>query len=195
MLNPVHHGSQPDAIDRYKGEPYVMCADLYATPPHSGRGGWTWYTGEAGWMYRLSVETMLGLQLQVDRQRIAPCISAHWETYKIHYRYCETSYHITVKCGAENPDHPIRVTLDGAAVNGTGVDEAGRPLGTISLQDDHREHYVEVDMSYGGSDQVPFIKPDENLSKAHEALNTLGAAQRVSEANHPGEQATCAPAS
>jgi cellobiose phosphorylase len=67
MLNPVHHGSQPGAIERYKGKPYVMCADVYATPPHSGRGGWTWYIGEAGWMYRLSVETLLGLQLQVDR--------------------------------------------------------------------------------------------------------------------------------
>jgi cellobiose phosphorylase len=48
MLNPVHHGSQPGAIERYKGKPYIMCADVYATPPHSGRGGWTWYTGEAG---------------------------------------------------------------------------------------------------------------------------------------------------
>jgi cellobiose phosphorylase len=106
-------------------------------------------------MYRLSVETLLGLQLQVDRQRIAQCIPAHRVTYKIHYRYCETAYHITVKCGAEKQDHPIRVTLDGAAFNSTGVDETGRPQGTIPLQDDHREHYVEVDMSYGGYEQVP----------------------------------------
>ncbi len=97
MLNPVNHGSQPDEIERYKVEPYVMCADIYAAPPHTGRGGWTWYTGAAGWMYRLTVETLLGLQLEVDHLRIAPCIPAHWESYKIHYRYRETVYHITVR--------------------------------------------------------------------------------------------------
>ena len=152
MLNPVNHGSRPDAIERYKVEPYVMCADIYAAPPHTGRGGWTWYTGAAGWMYRLSVETLLGLQLEVDHLRITPCIPAHWETYKIHYRYRETVYHITVKRVTAKPDQVIRVTLDGAAVNGAGVDEAGRAQGMIPLKDDRREHYVEVDMSQGVSD-------------------------------------------
>lgn len=73
MLNPVHHGSTREAIERYKVEPYVMCADIYGVAPHTGRGGWTWYTGAAGWMYRLTVETLLGLQLEVDHLRIAPC--------------------------------------------------------------------------------------------------------------------------
>jgi cyclic beta-1,2-glucan synthetase len=147
MLNPVNHGSNPEDIERYKVEPYVMCADIYAAPPHTGRGGWTWYTGAAGWMYRLGVETLLGLQLEVDQLRITPCIPAHWETYKIHYRYRETVYHITVKRIAVKPKHPIRVALDGAVVNGTGMDGAGRPQGVIPLKDDRREHYVEVDMS------------------------------------------------
>jgi cyclic beta-1,2-glucan synthetase len=65
--------------------------------PHTGRGGWTWYTGAAGWMYRLTVETLLGLQLEVDHLRIAPCVPADWDSYKIHYRYRETVYHITVR--------------------------------------------------------------------------------------------------
>jgi cellobiose phosphorylase len=147
MLNPVNHGSNPEDIERYKVEPYVMCADIYAAPPHTGRGGWTWYTGAAGWMYRLGMETLLGLQLEVDQLRIAPGIPAHWNTYKIHYRYRETVYHIRVKRVAAKPKHLIRVALDGAAVNGTGVDETGRPQGMIPLVDDRREHYVEVDIS------------------------------------------------
>ena len=147
MLNPVNHGSGPEEIERYKVEPYVMCADIYAAPPHTGRGGWTWYTGAAGWMYRLTVETLLGLQLEVDHLLIAPCIPAHWESYKIHYRYRETFYHITVKHVDEKSEHMIRVTLDGAVVNGTGVDEAGRPQGMIPLVDDRREHYADVVLS------------------------------------------------
>ena len=147
MLNPINHAKQPQQTERYKVEPYVMCADIYAAPPHTGRGGWTWYTGAAGWMYRLSVETLLGLQLEVDHLRITPCIPAKWEVYKIHYRYRETVYHITVKRGVEKPDHLIRVMLDGAVVKAPGVDEAGRPQGMIPLKDDRREHYVEVDMS------------------------------------------------
>jgi cellobiose phosphorylase len=139
MLNPVNHGNTPAAIERYKVEPYVMCADIYGAPPHTGRGGWTWYTGAAGWMYRLIVETLLGLQLEVDQLRIAPCIPAQWEAYKIHYRYRETLYHITVKRTGGTTDQVIQVTVDGAEMEGTG-----RPQGTIPLVDDHQEHYVEV---------------------------------------------------
>ncbi len=147
MLNPVNHGSTPAEIERYKVEPYVMCADIYGAPPHTGRGGWTWYTGAAGWMYRLTVETLLGLQLEADRLRIAPCIPAHWGSYKIHYRYRETFYHITVKRVNEQPEHMIRVTMDGAAVAGTGIEGAGRPQGMVPLVDDRRDHHVEVELS------------------------------------------------
>ena len=152
MLNPVNHGSHPEDIERYKVEPYVMCADIYAASPHTGRGGWSWYTGAAGWMYRLTVETLLGLKLEVDQLCIAPCIPAHWDTYKIHYRYRETVYHITVKRVAAKSKQPIQVTLDGAVVPGAGIDGAGRPQGVIPLKDDRREHYVEVEMSQGDSD-------------------------------------------
>jgi cellobiose phosphorylase len=147
MLNPINHATQPEQIERYKVEPYVMCADIYAAPPHTGRGGWTWYTGAAGWMYRLSVETLLGLQLEADQLRLTPCIPADWQTYKIHYRYRETVYHINVRRVDEKPTHVIRVTLDNAVVSGAGVDAAGRPQGLIQLVDDHREHYAEVELS------------------------------------------------
>jgi cellobiose phosphorylase len=146
MLNPVNHGSQPDDIERYKVEPYVMCADIYAAPPHTGRGGWTWYTGAAGWMYRLTLETLLGLQLEVDQLRIAPCIPAHWESYKIHYRYRETVYRITVSRRDVTSAQVSCVTVDGAVTEGVAVDAAGRPYGLIPLLDDRREHYVEVDL-------------------------------------------------
>lgn len=134
MLNPVNHGSTPAEIERYKVEPYVMCADIYGAPPHTGRGGWTWYTGAAGWMYRLAVETLLGLQLEVDHLRIAPCIPAHWESYKIHYRYRETVYHITVQRVGEQSEQVILVTVDGVE----------RPDNIIPLIDDRQDHAVEV---------------------------------------------------
>ncbi len=137
MLNPVNHGSTPEEIESYKVEPYVMCADIYAAPPHTGRGGWTWYTGAAGWMYRLTVETLLGLQLEVDHLRITPCIPADWESYKIHYRYHDTPYHITVKRVAEQPEQVIRVTVDGVE----------RPDNIIPLIDDRQDHAVEVNIS------------------------------------------------
>jgi cellobiose phosphorylase len=146
MLNPVNHGSQPDDIECYRVEPYVMSADIYATPPHTGRGGWTWYTGAAGWMYQLTVETLLGVQLEVDKLRIAPCIPAHWDSYKIHYRYRATVYHITVRRVGEKSEHVSRVTVDGAIAEVTALG-TGRPQdGIIPLVDDRREHYIDVDL-------------------------------------------------
>ncbi|MGV8991335.1 MAG: GH36-type glycosyl hydrolase domain-containing protein [Thiobacillus sp.] len=142
MLNPIHHGSQPSEIERYKVEPYVMCADIYAVSPHTGRGGWTWYTGAAGWMYRLTVETLLGLNLEGDHLRIAPCIPADWESYKIRYRFHDTFYHITIRRVGDQPEKVIRVTLDGVVIDGTG-----KPQGMIPLVDDRRDHLVEVELS------------------------------------------------
>jgi cyclic beta-1,2-glucan synthetase len=133
LLNPVNHGRTPEEIARYRVEPYVMCADIYGVSPHTGRGGWTWYTGAAGWMYRLTVETLLGLNLEVDHLRIAPCIPAHWDSYKIHYRYRDTVYHITFRRISEQ-GQTARVTVDGAEC----------PDARIPLIDDRREHTVEV---------------------------------------------------
>jgi cellobiose phosphorylase len=114
-------------------EPYVVAADVYAVSPHTGRGGWTWYTGSAAWMYRLVVESILGLRLEVDKLRFVPCVPADWEAFKVHYRYRETVYHIAVlQTRAGNGE--MSVTVDGVEQH----DKA------IPLVDDRQEHSVEV---------------------------------------------------
>jgi cyclic beta-1,2-glucan synthetase len=87
LINPVNHALSPSAVATYKVEPYVVAADVYAVVPHTGRGGWSWYTGSAGWMYRLIVESLLGLRLAEDRLHINPCLPAAWPGYRIDYRY------------------------------------------------------------------------------------------------------------
>ena len=133
MINPVNHARSIEETDAYKVEPYVVAADVYAVSPHTGRGGWTWYTGSAGWMYRLIVESLLGLRLEVDKLRFTPCLPADWEGFKMHYRYRETVYHIdVVQKPIENSG--MRVSVDGIE----------QPDQTIPLVDDHKEHQVEV---------------------------------------------------
>jgi len=147
MLIPVNHGSTPEDIGLYKVEPYVMCADIYGAAPHTSRGGWTWYTGASGWMYRLSVETLLGLHLEVDTLRIAPSMPDHWDSYKMHYRFRETFYHITVRRVGGKADRVIRVTVDGAATEDAGPAPMEQLSGRIHLVDDHQDHHVEVEMA------------------------------------------------
>jgi cyclic beta-1,2-glucan synthetase len=131
LINPINHGSTPAQINTYKVEPYVVAADVYAVAPHTGRGGWTWYTGSAGWMYRLLIETLLGLTLEGNRMRLAPLFPKHWATCKIHYRYRQTPYNISIS----------RLT-DGFGQ--TFLDGKQLPDGTIPLVDDRREHSVEM---------------------------------------------------
>jgi len=133
MINPVNHGRSAEETAIYKVEPYVVAADVYAVAPHTGRGGWTWYTGSAAWMYRLIVESLLGLKLEVDTLHFTPCLPADWEGFKMHYRYRETVYHIEV--------------LQTPAGNGemvVSVDNVEQPDKTIHLVDDHNDHWVEV---------------------------------------------------
>ena len=133
MINPANHARSPEEIATYKVEPYVVAADVYALPPHTGRGGWTWYTGSAGWMYRLIVESLLGLRLEVDKLHFAPCLPADWEAFQVHYRYRETVYHIAVlQTRAENGG-------TGVIVDGVKQDDQAIPL-----VDDRQEHSVEV---------------------------------------------------
>ena len=96
MISPINRTKSLTDVNTYKVEPYVVAADVYAVSPHVGRGGWTWYTGSAGWMYRLILESLLGLRLEVNKLTITPCIPLEWETFKIRYRYQETMYHINV---------------------------------------------------------------------------------------------------
>jgi cellobiose phosphorylase len=133
LINPVNHAATPEAIATYRAEPYVVAADVYALSPHTGRGGWTWYTGSAGWMYRLIVESLLGLRLEVDKLRFTPCLPVHWKEFKVHYRYRDTVYHIVVLQTPAQSGGP-KVTVD-------GVEQADR---AIPLIDDRQEHRVEV---------------------------------------------------
>ena len=134
LLNPIHHGGTPRQIATYKVEPYVVAADVYAVAPHIGRGGWTWYTGAAGWMYRLLIETLLGVNIQGDRLRLAPRLPKSWATFKIHYRYRQTVYHITITRLAVDSADTNLLSLDGQEVSGE----------TIPLRDDRQEHAVEM---------------------------------------------------
>ena len=121
-------------IATYKVEPYVVAADVYAVAPHLGRGGWTWYTGSAGWMYRLLIETLLGVNLEGDQLRLAPRLPKTWPTFKIHYRYRQTVYHITITRLAADAADANLLSLDGQEISGK----------TIPLRDDGHEHAAEM---------------------------------------------------
>jgi cellobiose phosphorylase len=138
MINPINHAKTPEEVARYKVEPYVIAADVYALSPHIGRGGWTWYTGSAGWMYRLIVESLLGLRLETDKLFIEPCLPSDWEILTIHYRYRETMYHITLT-QSQNDIKNLIIVLDGDECQDT----------YITLVDDHQEHIVEVRFNSG----------------------------------------------
>jgi cellobiose phosphorylase len=133
MINPINHAKSPEEVARYKVEPYVIAADVYALSPHIGRGGWTWYTGSAGWMYRLIVESLLGLRLETDKLHIEPCIPPDWVSFKIHYRYRETIYRITITQLHEVNRKQI-IIVDGSECQDT----------FIRLVDDRQEHLAEV---------------------------------------------------
>ena len=96
MLNPINHAATRAGVQRYKVEPYVSAADVYSVAPHVGRGGWTWYTGSAGWMYRAGVECILGLRVQADFLLIDPCIPAAWPEFGMTLRYRGAVYEIAV---------------------------------------------------------------------------------------------------
>jgi cyclic beta-1,2-glucan synthetase len=100
LLKPVHHAGTREAATHYRVEPYVVAADVYGAPPHTGRGGWTWYTGSSGWMLRLGLEAILDLRQRGDRPEIAPIILRDWPGYTLRYHHHDATHHIRV----ENPD-------------------------------------------------------------------------------------------
>ena len=112
MINPINHGRSVLDVATYRVEPYVMAADVYAMAPHTGRGGWSWYTGSAGWMYRLILESLLGVERAADKLRLSPCLPADWKEFTLHYRYLDTTYTITVGA-AETADGEPGVWVDG----------------------------------------------------------------------------------
>jgi cellobiose phosphorylase len=133
LLNPVNHGSSPEGIETYRVEPYVVAADVYALQPHTGRGGWTWYTGSAGWMYRLLVETLLGVNIEGTRLRLEPRLPKRWKTFKIHYRFRGTMHHITISRLPAESQAATELKFDGNLIEGNLLPLAG----------DGREHHVE----------------------------------------------------
>ncbi|ABB74486.1 Cellobiose phosphorylase [Nitrosospira multiformis ATCC 25196] len=136
MINPVNHGRSLEAVSVYKTEPYVVSADVYAVLPHTGRGGWSWYTGSAGWLYRLMLETMLGLTREGAKLHFNPCLPQDWTSFTVKYRYGETVYPISVNQADIDPDEEV-VIADGTEQ---------REL-TLSLVDDRAPHNVEVRVS------------------------------------------------
>jgi cyclic beta-1,2-glucan synthetase len=136
LLNPLSHTSTRADVQRYKVEPYVVAADVYSVAPHVGRGGWTWYTGSASWMYRAGLEWILGFQVRAGKLLLTPCIPADWPSFEIFFRHASARYEILV----ENPHGVSRgvahVELDGKKL----------PTGEthIVLADDGRTHGVRV---------------------------------------------------
>ncbi|MCB2160724.1 hypothetical protein KQH40_01415 [bacterium] len=136
LLNPINHADTPEKAARYKVEPYVVAADIYSTSPHTGMGGWTWYTGSSGWMYQFGIEAILGISRAGNSLRITPCIPRDWPGFTVNYRYGSTRYRITV----ENPNginQGVRqILLDGNALPGN----------LIPLLGDDQPHEVQVVM-------------------------------------------------
>ena len=143
LINPLKHTQDAAAIAIYKAEPYVVAADVYAIEPHTGRGGWTWYTGSAGWLYRLIVESLLGLDRQGDRLQITPCLPEHWTHYTMRYRFGGSLYRIEVQQSlSADGDRHHRISVDGIDPGELG----------IALIDDQQEHAVVV--------QIERARPD-----------------------------------
>ena len=136
LLNPINHSSTRAGLHKYKVEPYAAVGDVYAVPPHTGRGGWTWYTGSAGWMYRAGLESILGFKLQTDRLEINPCVPRWWREFEITYRRGRAVYRIKV----ENPGGVSR------GVVSVEIDGTTQADGSVPLVDDEKTHNVRIVM-------------------------------------------------
>ena len=140
MLNPINHTRTPGQLERYMAEPYAVAGDVYDHPAHRGRGGWTWYTGAAGWLYRVALEGILGLQRRGACFTLNPCIPSSWPTCSIAWRFGTARYTIVV----DNPDQCCR------GVASVHLDGAPADPAAIPLVDDGREHRVRVVLGAGG---------------------------------------------
>ena len=136
MLNPLSHGHSAEAVEVYKVEPYVISADVYAVAPHAGRGGWSWYTGSAGWMYQLLVESLLGLRLEGARLHLRPVLPADWPGFSLDYRFGDSLYQIHVQQSPQ-ADNNQSVSLDGVL----------QPTAEVLLLDDGQPHRIDIHCS------------------------------------------------
>ncbi|PWT93836.1 MAG: hypothetical protein C5B55_03765, partial [Blastocatellia bacterium] len=136
LLNPINHSSTRAGLHKYRVEPYVAAGDVYAVPPHTGRGGWTWYTGSAGWMYRAGLESILGFRLRANRLMIDPCVPRWWREFEITYRHGNAVYRIKV-------ENPMGVSKGIASME---LDGAPQTRLEIPLSDEPQQHTVRVVM-------------------------------------------------
>ncbi|HET6802816.1 MAG TPA: phosphorylase, partial [Casimicrobiaceae bacterium] len=134
MLNPINHAATRGGAHRYKIEPYVVAGDVYSEPPHVGRGGWSWYTGAAGWLYRAGLEHVLGVRVQGAQVEIAPCIPRDWAGYTVRYRRGRATYVIRVANPSRLSTGGVDIEIDGKAIDGS----------RFPVTDDGREHRVDV---------------------------------------------------
>jgi len=134
MLNPINHAATRGAAHRYKIEPFVVAGDVYSEPPHAGRGGWSWYTGAAGWLYRAGIEHLLGVRVEGAHVRIAPCIPRDWPHYTVRYRRGGATYVIRVDNPSRLATGDVDIAVDGEPIAGDRFEVA----------DDGREHRVDV---------------------------------------------------
>ncbi len=132
LVNPIYHSDTAEKMARYQVEPYVVAADVYSVSPHVGRGGWTWYTGSSGWMYRLGIEAILGLRRRGDTLRLTPCIPTDWPGYTLTYRFGTTTYAIQAENDPNLSRGEQQMTLNGEVVAD----------GVIPLRDDGRLHEI-----------------------------------------------------
>ena len=138
LINPVYHATTIEDVHSYRVEPYVVCADVYGAQPHTGRGGWTWYTGSASWLYRVAIETILGFHLRNGELRIEPCIPADWPGFELTYRHRSAKYRILVDNSAGTGRGIRSVELDGRRLTN----------GTVPLTDDSKTHEVRVQLGW-----------------------------------------------
>jgi cellobiose phosphorylase len=134
LINPIQHGATANEIATYKVEPYVMAADVYGVAPHVGRGGWTWYTGSAGWMYQLILESFLGLKREGNTLKVEPCIPVTWKSFSVKYRFEETVYNIMVNQGSDRETTEIF------------MDAEMQPSQFFQLTNDKKEHEVTIEI-------------------------------------------------
>ena len=145
MLNPINHTRTPADVERYQVEPYVVAADVYTHPAHIGRGGWTWYTGSAAWMYRLGLESILGLRRRGRSFSVAPCIPGSWNGFVVRWRHGQSLYEITVQNPGRRSRGVAEAVLDGARVNARA----------IPLVDDGAVHVLRVVMGESEPETSP----------------------------------------
>ena len=134
LINPIYHSDTLENVERYQVEPYVIAADVYSVEPYVGRGGWTWYTGSASWMYRLGTEMILGLQRVGDHLQLNPSVPRDWREFQINYRFGSSMYHVLVKNRSDAKEKNTKITMDGEAME----------AGLIPLKDDGQTHEVVV---------------------------------------------------